>query len=358
MMRILAWVAGGLVLSGLIGFAAVWFSPGLQDALMRRVIADNTGTDEAVLRGDALHVVFCGTGSPVPDPDRAQACAAIYAGGKLFFIDAGLGGWNRMAAFRLPVGGVTGILFTHFHSDHISGLPDIALNTWAAGRRDPLTLYGPPGIRQVADGFAKAYELDNGWRIAHHGAEFFAVEGAAFRPVDVDVADPETGVTVYEQDGLKITAFLVSHEPVEPAYGYRIDYKDRSVVFSGDTMRDETVARMGKGADVMVHEALSTHMVGLIEEGLAAAGDRRAKVMHDIPSYHTTPVDAAKIANEAGVELLVLSHIVPRLPNAIAERVFMRGVGAVRGDGVMLGYDGLDLELPAGSGEIVQHDLR
>lgn len=358
MTRILAWVAGGLVLLGLIGFGAVWFSPGLQDALLRRVIAGNTGTSEAVLRGDALHVVFCGTGSPIPDPDRAQACAAIYAGGKLFIIDTGAGGWDRMASFQLPVGDVTGVLFTHYHSDHISGLPDIALNTWAAGRRDPLTLFGPPGIEQVADGFAKAYELDDGWRIAHHGPAFFSVEGAAFRPVEVDVPDHESAVTVYEEDGLKITAFLVSHEPVSPAYGYRIDYKDRSVVFSGDTRRDETVARMGKGADVMVHEALSTHMVGLIEEGLAAAGDRRTKVMHDIPSYHTTPVNAAEIANEAGVKLLVYSHIVPRLPNAIAERVFLRGVGDVRADGVMLGYDGLDLELPAGSDKIVQHDLR
>jgi len=80
--------------------------------------------------------------------------------------------------------------------------------------------------------------------------------------------------------------------------------------------------------------------------------------MHDIPDYHATPVQAAGIANEAGVKLLVYTHIVPRLPNALAERVFLRGVSAIRSDGVELGYDGLYLELPAGSEKIVEHDLR
>ena len=99
-------------------------------------------------------------------------------------------------------------------------------------------------------------------------------------------------------------------------------------------------------------------MVALLEEGLEHRGDRRAKVMHDIPDYHATPVDAAEVANEAGVKLLVYTHIVPRLPNALAERVFLRGVSDVRSEGVTLGYDGLYLELPAGSDRIVEHDLR
>jgi ribonuclease Z len=99
-------------------------------------------------------------------------------------------------------------------------------------------------------------------------------------------------------------------------------------------------------------------MVALLEEGLEHRGDRRAKVMHDIPDYHATPVDAAEVANEAGVKLLVYTHIVPRLPNALAERVFLRGVSGVRSEGVTLGYDGLYLELPAGSDKIVERDLR
>lgn len=355
------WVAAGIGLVVAVvatGFAVVWFSPSAQDAVMRRVVAANIGANDAVLNEDALHVVLCGTGSPMPDPDRAQACAIVYAGGKVFLVDAGLGGWDRLARFQLPVGGLTGILLTHFHSDHISGIPDMALNSWASGRREALALYGPPGVETVARGFETAYSLDDGYRIAHHGPEFFAEEGAAYLPVTVDAPDRQTSVTVFDEDGVTVTAFRVSHEPVDQAYGYRIDYKGRSVVFSGDTKKDENVARFAKGADVLIHEALADHMVHLLEEGLEEQGDRRAKVMHDIPDYHATPVQAAEIANEAGVKLLVYTHIVPRLPNAIAERVFLRGVSDIRGDGVELGYDGLYLELPAGSEKIVEHDLR
>ena len=358
MKRVVVAGIGLLVAVAVIGFGVVWFSPAAQDALMRRVVASNVGGNEAVLNEDALHVVLCGTGSPMPDPDRAQACALVYAGGKVFLIDSGLGGWDRLARFQLPVGGLTGILLTHFHSDHISGIPDIALNSWAAGRREALAVYGPPGVGTVVAGFDLAYSLDDGYRIAHHGPEFFAEEGANYRPVVVDVPDRDTAVTVFDEGGVKVTAFRVSHEPVDPAYGYRIDYKGRSVVFSGDTKKDSNIAKFGKDADVLVHEALAAHMVHMLEEGLEHRGDRRAKVMHDIPDYHATPVQAAESANEAGAKLLVYTHIVPRLPNAIAERVFLRGVSDVRGDGVILGYDGLYLELPAGSEEVVEHDLR
>ncbi len=358
MVRLVAAGIGLLVAVAAIGFGVVWFSPAAQDALMRRVVAANVGGNVDVLDEDALHVVLCGTGSPMPDPERAQSCAIVYAGGKVFLIDAGLGGWDRLARFQLPVGGLTGILITHFHSDHISGIPDIALNSWAAGRRDALALYGPPGVETVAKGFDLAYSLDDGYRIAHHGPEFFSEEGAAYLPIVVDVPNRDSAVTVYDEGGVKVTAFRVSHEPVDPAYGYRIDYRGRSVVFSGDTKKDGNVARFGKDADVLIHEALADHMVHMLEEGLEHRGDRRAKVMHDIPDYHATPVQAAEIANEAGAKLLVYTHIVPRLPNAIAERVFLRGVSDVRNDGVTLGYDGLYLELPADSEKIVEHDLR
>ncbi|MAM96066.1 MBL fold metallo-hydrolase [Parvibaculum sp.] len=358
MKRLMAAAISLVVAIAAIGFGIIWFLPSAQDAIMARVVASNVAVTTAVLDEDALHVVLCGTGSPVPDPERAQSCAIVYAGGKVFMVDSGLGGWERLARFRLPVDDLTAILLTHFHSDHISGIPDIALNSWASGRREALVLYGPPGVETVAKGFDLAYSLDDGYRIAHHGADFFVAEGADYLPIVVDVPDRHAGVTVFDEGGVKVTAFRVSHEPVDQAYGYRIDYKGRSVVFSGDTKKDENVATFARGADVLIHEALADHMVGLLEQGLDDTGDRRAKVMHDIPDYHATPVQAAEIANEAGVKLLVYTHIVPRLPNALAERVFLRGVSAIRSGGVELGYDGLYLELPAGSEKIVEHDLR
>ncbi|MBC7101922.1 MAG: MBL fold metallo-hydrolase [Parvibaculum sp.] len=214
MKRVAAAGIGLLVAIAVVGLGIVWFSPSAQDAVMRRVVASNMGSYGAVLSEEALHVVLCGTGSPMPDPDRAQACAIVYAGGKVFLIDSGLGGWDRLARFQLPIGGLNSVLITHFHSDHISGLPDIALNSWAAGRREALALYGPPGIERIAQGFDIAYSLDDGYRIAHHGPEFFAGEGANYLPIVVDVPDRDAGVTVFDEDGVKITAFRVSHEPV------------------------------------------------------------------------------------------------------------------------------------------------
>ena len=350
--------AGGVAALGLAAFAALWLSPGLQDRVLNRMIESVVGTNTAVLDPDALHIVFCGTGSPLPDPDRASACIGVYAGDYFFLIDSGPGGAGNLTAMQMPMAGLGGVFYTHLHSDHIGDLPDIALNSWAAGRSDPLTLYGPAGIEHVAAGYAEAFKLDNIWRIAHHGTDFFAVEGAKFNPVIIEVPDRDATVTVFEAGDLKVTTFLGTHFPVTPAFGYRIDYKDRSVVFSGDTSRDENVARVGKGADVMVHEALAAHMVNTIGQVLGRIGDRREKIMGDIPDYHATPVEAAEIANLAGAELLVYSHIVPRLPNALSERMFLRGVSDIRPNGVMLGYDGLYLELPVGSKKIIQHDLR
>lgn len=358
MKRLIAAAVAAVFVLFAAGFAALWFSPSVQDAMLRRVVEANMAFNDAVLDPDALHVVLCGTGSPMPDPDRAQSCAIVYAGEHVFVVDAGLGGWDRLAAFGLPVGNLTGVLITHFHSDHISGLPDIALNSWASGRREALAVYGPPGVEKVTAGFDLAYSLDDSYRIAHHGEDFFSAEGANYRPIVVDVPDRDTGVTVFDDAGVTVTAFRVSHEPVDPAYGFRIDYKGRSVVFSGDTKEDRNVALFGQGADVMIHEALAAHMVDLLGEGLAARGDRRSKVMYDIQDYHATPVQAAEVANEAGTKLLVYTHIVPRLPNALAERVFLRGVSDVRKRGVMIGYDGLYLRLPAGSEKIETIDLR
>jgi ribonuclease Z len=359
MRRALLWLVGVVVALGVVGAVVVRRSTTVQDAIMRRMVASRVGTGHPeLLQKDALRVVLCGTGSPLPDPDRAQACTAVFAGGRFFLIDAGVGSWERLARFHLPAERLDDVLLTHFHSDHIAGLPDVMLNTWAAGRHVPLRIWGGPGVDTVADGFHTAMSLDDGYRQAHHGTELLPTSGAEVTPKPIVIPAGSDSTLVLDEDGVRITAFRVEHTPVEPAYGYRVDYGGRAVVVSGDTAPTPTIVAAAKGADVLIHEALAPHMIATIVAELDAAGDhQRARIMKDVPSYHTGVVDAAREANEARVPLLVLSHLVPSPPKGLAERIFMRGVADVRPDGTVLGWDGLMVELPVQSKEIRQRAI-
>src|SRR5690242_13751035 len=133
-----------------------------------------------------------------------------------------------------------------------------------------------------------------------------------------------TTTSVLDQSGLTVTAVRVKHEPANPAYGYRFDFASRSITVSGDTIYDEDLAHAAMGSDVIVHEALSPELVGIMHDELLAAGrPRPAKIMHDIPSYHSSPIEAARIANLAHARLLVYTHLLPVLPNPIAVRAFL-----------------------------------
>jgi ribonuclease Z len=266
-------------------------------------------------------------------------------------VDTGPGSWNRLALLRIDGSRIGAILLTHFHSDHIGDLGEFNLNSWVMGRHDPLRVFGPPGVERVVAGFSEAYALDSGYRVAHHGADFLPPEVGRLEAVPISVpAEGQGTAVVLQEDGLVITAFAVHHDPVKPAYGYRFDYHGRSVAVSGDTARSSALAQAAKGADVLVHEAQANHLVRMIGEAAAQAGQLRiAKIMGDIPSYHTSPVEAAEVANEAGVQLLVLYHLTPLPPFKILERAFARGVSEVRPEGWLIGDDGLLVELPVNS---------
>jgi len=354
-----------LVVAAVVALIAIaWWMihvPAIQDALLGRAIDNALGsTRNDLLEPDALRVVLCGTGNPLADRNRAAACTAVFAGGNIYIVDTGPGSWKNLALWHIPAPRVAAVMLTHFHSDHIGDLGELNLETWANGRDHPLRVYGPPGVDQVVNGFAQAYSLDEGYRIAHHGTGLMPAENWQMQPLAVKIDTPagvspcaSGSATVLEENGLKVTAFTVDHAPVAPAYGYRFDYKGRSVVVSGDTIKCANLVAVATGADVLIHEAQSAHLVMMIQQAAERIGNARvAKIMSDIRRYHTTPVDAASEANQAGVGMLVLSHIGPPTPNMLARIAFMRGVSAIRPSGVMLGYDGLLLTLPAGSKDI------
>ena len=357
--RIFFIAAGVAVVAGVGGYAALCFSPALQDRLFGMMVEQVMSRDTSGLNAeDALRVGICGSGSPMPDANRTPACNVVFAAGEMFVVDAGSGSWQRAASWRADAGKVSTVLLTHFHSDHIGDLGEVNLQSWVGGRSVPLAVYGGPGVERVVAGFNEAYAMDRTHRIAHHGPEFLKPE---LGPMEAHVIEGVThgsgSVVVLERNGLKITAFAVDHEPIEPAFGYRFDYKGRSVVFSGDTHKSAALAEAAKGADLLIHEAMAMEAVGIMEEAAKRNNlPRFEKILHDIPDYHASPRDAAETAAAAGVPTLVLSHVIPPVPAWFGRILFLRDTG-IDGVDTHLAFDGMLIELPAGSKDVNFSDL-
>lgn len=336
-----------------------WFinMPAVQDRLLDRAVTQRLLNNPADLfEDDALRVVICGSAAPMPIRDRAAACVMVIAGGKFYMVDTGNRSTNNLGLWAIPFERVGGVFLTHFHSDHIGDLGEFNMMSWAQGRLAPLNVYGPEGVTQVVEGFSQAYALDNSYRTAHHGPILLNPARGKMIPREVPM-EGESAVALDDGD-LKVTMFAVNHAPIHPAVGYRFDYKGRSVVISGDTTKVENTVTFSKGADLLLHEALARHIVKQMETAAGELGNSRIEaILFDIQDYHASPLEAAEIANEAGVKELALYHLVPTPPNTIAEKTFLRGVSDIRPSGVTLGYDGLTYSLPLGSNEIFQEDL-
>lgn len=332
--------------------AALWLARGeVALRLMERALARNLGADPLAGLPDGLHLLLCGAGGPLPDPLRSGPCAAVIAGRTLVVVDAGTGGARNLQRLGFAPGLAEAVFLTHFHSDHIDGLGELALLRWTgAAREAPLPVHGPAGVEEVVEGFARAYRQDAAYRVAHHGPGVVPPSGAGMTARPFPAPAPGEAPAVFESNGLRVTAFAVEHEPVRPAVGYRFDYGGRSLVISGDTKKSASVAAQARGVDLLVHEALAPQLVARMNAAATAAGRANlAKITADIPDYHTTPVEAALIAQQAGVRHLLFNHVVPPLPLPGLDVVFLEGVSAAFAGDFTLGRDGTWVSLPAGS---------
>ena len=293
---------------------------------------------------DGLKITLCGTSSPLPAPGRAQACVAVETRDHLYIVDAGSGSAATAQLSGIPLNKMRGILLTHYHSDHISDIGDFNLNSWIAGRPAPLQIIGPEGVDRIVEGLNITYELDRGYRVAHHGAELLNPELGVMQSRTIG-----EGIIV-DEDGLRITAFEVSHPPIDPAFGYRLDYGGRSVVISGDSLVTDKIVKISDGADVVLHDAMALQLVQVAEAMSRGAGNTRiATVLHDIQDYHATSADLARLAAEATIGQLALYHLVPAPRNAMAIAAFNGDLP----DGALITEDGMVISLPVGSKEIV-----
>ena len=272
---------------------------------------------------EGLRVVVCGSASPLGNIiERAQACIAVVTKDHLFLFDVGARSPVRIAQARLPLSRLNGIFLTHYHSDHISGIPDVNLASWVQGRRESMKVYGPLGIDRVIRGYNEAFGQDFGYRTAHHGEEMLPPAAGPMTAVEI----PMEGVA-YEDEDLKITVFPVEHPPIVPAVGYRIDYKGRSVVISGDSNASDTLFEYAKDADLLLHDALSmTLLAPMIDTTRALNVPVIPTIMEDVTDYHAHADTLYDAAQAAGISLLAYYHLVPVPPIEMAEEMFLRGL--------------------------------
>jgi ribonuclease Z len=324
--------------------------PSVQDRLMVSVVSGMANASNNLPQEDALSAAVCGSRSPIPSPGRAETCILVKAGEEMFVVDIGGSSADNLRSWNILFGKIKAVFLTHLHSDHISDLPALHQGAWILqNKTEKLKVYGPEGVSLVTEGFEKAYELDYDFRSEHHGEAIAPRQYAGFNAKTIDLNEP----VLFNKDGLKITAFKVIHEPIEPALGYKFEYKGRSLVITGDTSYAQSVIDNSMGVDVLFHEAQANHMVSVLENFALENGAKlRAKLMADIKTYHTTLIEAADIANKANVKKLVFYHLTPAPRNYLTELMFVRGVNEVRKDWT-LAEDGTLVVLPVDSDAII-----
>jgi ribonuclease Z len=247
---------------------------------------------------DELKVTLLGTGSPNPQVERFSMSTLVEAGGTRLLIDVGRGATIRLWQLGVSLGSIDAVFLTHFHSDHTVGLPDLWLTGWIdtpyGRRKTPFTIVGPVGTKELTDNLTLAYAADVRTRIAD---EHLPAAGARFDTREFS----GDGKVVFERAGLEVVAFEVDHgAQIKPAYGYRVNYKGRSVVFSGDTRRSDNLVKHAAGADLLIHEVATAN-----DQALAANPGFK-----DIVAHHVTPAEAASIFNAVKPKLAVYSHLV------------------------------------------------
>jgi len=243
-----------------------------------------------------IKVTLLGTSTPNPLPDRFGPSTLVEAGNERLLFDCGRGATIRLWQVRVPLGTVK-LFLTHLHSDHTVGIPDLWLTGFLplpyGSRQEPLRVWGPKGTAEMVANLRKAYEAD----IRNRRATTSSRTALSERQVAIVGEDFAEG-TVYENNGVRVSAFNVVHANLD-AYGFRVDYKGRSVVISGDMVSNENFIKHARGADVVIHE------VGVARPELL---EDRPDLRHMLATHHSSPEDAGRDFAQIKPKLAVYTH--------------------------------------------------
>jgi len=259
--------------------------------------AQTPDTETAPTAAPPLKVTILGSGfGPSVNLQRFGPSILVETsvGDKLLF-DCGRGFAQRLTEYGVSLGAIDKLFLTHLHSDHILSIPDLLLIGWFDGRKTPLRVWGPAGTKSMMDYMGKTFEFDIRAR-----ADFddrLTKDGIRSSSSDIQEG------TIYEKNGVKVTAFLVDHGPVKPAFGYRVDYAGRSVAMSGDTRFSENLIKHSQGVDLLIHEVAPIYPSNPKQTERQRA--QQEKIIRDL---HTTADQTAAVFNRVKPRLAVYAH--------------------------------------------------
>ncbi|MEO5823999.1 MAG: MBL fold metallo-hydrolase [Vicinamibacteraceae bacterium] len=290
-------------------------------------------TPKATTPKAKTRLILLGTGGG-PRPRKANSASAqvVVIDGAAYVIDCGDGVARQLVSAGVPLATLRHVFITHQHSDHTADYGNLLWLGWTAGLRTRVDTWGPPPLEAMTRLFFEMNAADIATRIADESR-------VPLVPL-VHVHELTAGGLVFQDEHVKVTGAIVKHPPVVPAFGYRFDTADRSIVFSGDTAPSDDVIALARGADVLVHDALFPAGV----DRLVANVPNAATLKQSILSHHTSAEDAGRVAQAAGVKTLVLSHFVPPDDPAITDQMWIDAARTHFRGTIVVGKDLLEIE--------------
>jgi ribonuclease BN (tRNA processing enzyme) len=280
----------------------------------------------------ASRLILLGTaGGPTPKPNRAAPAQAIVVGDACYVVDCGNGVARQMVLANLRLGSIRGVFITHHHSDHNADYGTLLLLSWGSDLATRVDAYGPPPLVAMTRHFLALNETDIRTRMADEGRP----------PLEPLIAAHEirTAGPVMHDANVRVRAALVEHPPMAPAFAYRFDCPDRSFVISGDTRPSRSLVELASGADVLVHEVMHVPSI----EALIARDSNARTLREHLLASHTTTEQVGRLATEAGVATLVLSHFVPGGHPFLADEVWYDAVRPHFSGTLIIGRDLLEI---------------
>jgi len=289
--------------------------------------------DLSPTKKSGVRLILLGTGGgPRPNKMRNQSAWVVIVNNIPYVVDCG-GGVSRQLVFAgIPLASLKNIFITHHHSDHNLEYGNLMYNAWVSGFKARIDAYGPPPLEKMTKFFFELNAYDINIRIPDEGRSPLA-------PM-VHVHEISENGPVMQDENVRVTAALVNHPPVVPSFAYRFDTPQTSIVFSGDTTPSDNLIKLAKDADILVHEVL--HKPSLAR--LLARVPNAERLLEHIVASHTTHIDVGKVAKEAGVKTLVLTHFVPTDDPSVTEEMWTEGPRQNFGGKIIVGKDLMEIQ--------------